>query len=299
MSPAWFSIATLIPASTMRDRMLFSILTIESMCGSMPPFRSAAAPSTARTIGERTIRRLRASVRAAPPQCLRPCRTSPTSGRSSASRFRDPSASSSALARTFFQFSGSRLPRKRISLKCTTFTLPLPRNRAAGTASSSPSPEPRFFRFPLAAFALRHPRRRRTQRKHRTLARVHPPGAGGCSCSNGSGFRSITAASRRNAWPVPRRTNPGAVAVVVCPSERGESRMRMKGLFVAIALVAAPTLASAQHQHPPSNAAVDFGVLPDDGADWSPPDWSPPMSSGGCDRRPGRSLLLQAARAHA
>jgi hypothetical protein len=41
--------------------------------------------------------------------------------------------------------------------------------------------------------------------------------------------------------------------------------MRMKGLFVAIALVAVPTLASAQHQHPPSNAAVDFGVLPTPG----------------------------------
>ena len=38
--------------------------------------------------------------------------------------------------------------------------------------------------------------------------------------------------------------------------------MRMKGLFVAIALVAAPTLASAQHEHPPANADVDFGVLP-------------------------------------
>ena len=38
--------------------------------------------------------------------------------------------------------------------------------------------------------------------------------------------------------------------------------MRMKGLFVAIAVVAAPTLASAQHEHPPANAAVDFGVLP-------------------------------------
>ena len=37
--------------------------------------------------------------------------------------------------------------------------------------------------------------------------------------------------------------------------------MRMKGLFVAIALVAVPTLASAQHEHPPANAAVDFGVL--------------------------------------
>ena len=38
--------------------------------------------------------------------------------------------------------------------------------------------------------------------------------------------------------------------------------MRMKGLFVAIALVAVPTLASAQHQTPPANAAVDFGILP-------------------------------------
>ena len=38
--------------------------------------------------------------------------------------------------------------------------------------------------------------------------------------------------------------------------------MRMKGLFVAIALVAAPSLASAQHEHPSPNAAVDFGVLP-------------------------------------
>jgi hypothetical protein len=40
--------------------------------------------------------------------------------------------------------------------------------------------------------------------------------------------------------------------------------MRMKGLFVAIALAAAATLASAQH-HPTSNAAVDFGVLPTPG----------------------------------
>jgi hypothetical protein len=47
--------------------------------------------------------------------------------------------------------------------------------------------------------------------------------------------------------------------------------MRMKGLFVAIALIAVPTLASAQHdgrddgrghKHPPADAAVDFGVLP-------------------------------------
>ena len=43
--------------------------------------------------------------------------------------------------------------------------------------------------------------------------------------------------------------------------------MRMKGLFVAIALIAVPTLASAQHEgkglgHPPADAAVDFGVLP-------------------------------------
>ena len=61
--------------------------------------------------------------------------------------------------------------------------------------------------------------------------------------------------------------------------------MRMKGLFVAIALVAAPRLASAQHQHPPSDATVDFGVLPThDGADWSPPLSS---AGGGCDRRSG------------
>ena len=43
--------------------------------------------------------------------------------------------------------------------------------------------------------------------------------------------------------------------------------MRMKGLFVAVALIAVPTLASAQHDdrrhnHPPADAAVDFGVLP-------------------------------------
>ena len=75
--------------------------------------------------------------------------------------------------------------------------------------------------------------------------------------------------------------------------------MRMKGLFVAIALVAAPTLASAQHEHPPANAAVDFGVLPAGPTGVLRPDWSPPLSSGGCDRRPGGSLLLQAARAHA
>jgi plastocyanin len=41
--------------------------------------------------------------------------------------------------------------------------------------------------------------------------------------------------------------------------------MRMKGLFVAIALVAVPTLASAQHENPPAGAAVDFGVLPTPG----------------------------------
>ena len=41
--------------------------------------------------------------------------------------------------------------------------------------------------------------------------------------------------------------------------------MRVKGLFVAIALVAAPTLASAQHEHPSATAAVDFGVLPTPG----------------------------------
>ena len=41
--------------------------------------------------------------------------------------------------------------------------------------------------------------------------------------------------------------------------------MRMKGLFVAIALVAVPTLAWAQHEHPAANAAVDFGVLPTPG----------------------------------
>jgi hypothetical protein len=43
--------------------------------------------------------------------------------------------------------------------------------------------------------------------------------------------------------------------------------MRMNGLFVAVALVAVPTLAFAQHDdrrhnHPPADAAVDFGVLP-------------------------------------
>jgi plastocyanin len=41
--------------------------------------------------------------------------------------------------------------------------------------------------------------------------------------------------------------------------------MRMKGLFVAIALVAVPTLASAQHEHPSAGPAVDFGVAPTPG----------------------------------
>lgn len=38
--------------------------------------------------------------------------------------------------------------------------------------------------------------------------------------------------------------------------------MRMQGLLVALALVGAPALASAQHVHPPADAAVDFGVSP-------------------------------------
>jgi hypothetical protein len=59
----------------------------------------------------------------------------------------------------------------------------------------------------------------------------------------------------------------GAVAVVVCSREEESLDMRMKGLFVAVLLVAVPTLASAQHDdrrhmHPPADAAVDFGVLP-------------------------------------
>src|SRR5215204_4318681 len=81
------------------------------------------------------------------------------------------------------------------------------------------------------------------------------------SCSVEGGFRSLTAASRRNARPGSAANEGCAVAVVVFPRERGESRMRMNGLFVVIALVAVPTLASAQHEHPPATAAVDFGVL--------------------------------------
>ena len=38
--------------------------------------------------------------------------------------------------------------------------------------------------------------------------------------------------------------------------------MRMKGLFVALALAGAPALAAAQHAHAPADAAVDFGVSP-------------------------------------
>ncbi len=50
MSPAWFSIATLTPASMTFEREFLSTATIESMCFSMPPRRSAPLPSTARTM---------------------------------------------------------------------------------------------------------------------------------------------------------------------------------------------------------------------------------------------------------
>ena len=46
--------------------------------------------------------------------------------------------------------------------------------------------------------------------------------------------------------------------------------MRMKGLFVAIALVAVPTLASAQHQHPPVQRRGGFRRAAG-GADRAPP----------------------------
>ena len=95
------------------------------------------------------------------------------------------------------------------------------------------------------------------------MARAHPPSGRGCVLAR-LALASAQLLRHREGMPGQFRgaRTLGAAAVVVCPSERGESRMRMKGLFVAIALVAAPTLASAQHEHPPANAAVDFGVLP-------------------------------------
>jgi len=58
--------------------------------------------------------------------------------------------------------------------------------------------------------------------------------------------------------------------------------MRMKGLLVAIALVAVPTLASAQHEPPSANAAVDFGILPTPGPTGPVPIGPPPcLQTGG------------------
>ena len=65
--------------------------------------------------------------------------------------------------------------------------------------------------------------------------------------------------------------------------------MRMKGLIVAMALVALPALTSAQKgdqdkkgHHPPADAAVDFGVLPTPGLTGPLPIGPPPcLQSGG------------------
>src|SRR5215218_4163929 len=52
------------------------------------------------------------------------------------------------------------------------------------------------------------------------------------------------------------------------PRRRGDPRMRLNGLFVAVALAATPALSYAQtgdltHEQPAApNASVDFGVLP-------------------------------------
>ena len=92
------------------------------MCFSMPVLRSAALPRTARTIGERTIfaaSTIRASCSSAVPCALSNIAEVGQIDRIPISR---SSPSSSARARTFFRLSGSRLPRNRISLKCTTLT---------------------------------------------------------------------------------------------------------------------------------------------------------------------------------
>ena len=59
MSPAWFSMATFSPASTMRERTLCSTCTVFSMWASrgIAPVRSAEVPSTQRTMREPTIAR--------------------------------------------------------------------------------------------------------------------------------------------------------------------------------------------------------------------------------------------------
>lgn len=59
--------------------------------------------------------------------------------------------------------------------------------------------------------------------------------------------------------------------------------MQGRRLFVAIALVAVPALASAQHEHPSATANVDFGVLPTPGTSGTPLPIGPPpcLQSGG------------------
>ena len=106
MSPAWFSIATLTPASDRATAMFFSTLTVSSMCRSMPPRSAALRARHGRSATGRSSRR-RSSSRAALRPCPAPCRTSPTSGRSSACRSRDPVRARRRVARTLFRLSGS------------------------------------------------------------------------------------------------------------------------------------------------------------------------------------------------
>ena len=128
MSPAWFSIAILTPASMIRDRLALSTFTVSAMWFSMPERRSACVPSTQRTIGDLTITAAatrRAICSSAVPSALL---KSPEVGQIERIPISRPIFSSSARARILRRLSGasatcqSGLPRNRVSLKCTTLT---------------------------------------------------------------------------------------------------------------------------------------------------------------------------------
>ena len=123
MSPAWFSIATLTPrVHDRRPRVLEHARPSTRCAARCPPRdRRRCRARRARWASGRSSRRP-PSCRAVLRPCPAPCRTSPTSGRSSACRSRGrvrarrrgraPAAGCPARA----------MPRNRISLKCTTLT---------------------------------------------------------------------------------------------------------------------------------------------------------------------------------
>ena len=83
-------------------------------------------------------------------------------------------------------------------------------------------PMSRFFRFALRLSRAVSAGSEGT-RRNAGMTRAHPPRWLWLrSCSTGSGFRSTTAASRRNAWPVPRRTNQ-APPLSSCAQAKEES----------------------------------------------------------------------------